>query len=194
MTGRSYLTEVDSGGHPLQEAALLDQVSSLNASYNYTDPGATEFSTINIGGQFWLPQGFLNLQFVKLEADRFQSEQAYTAEIGHSPSNQSLLAVGIISGDFDTIFTARGKLLLNLQSDNPLNLQVTYSHDSQDPNFEFNMDYYVDRTFSVGAFYDNDDLIGLDVQKFITPDIGIGALMQSRGSVDSFGISSAFRF
>lgn len=194
-----YLKNVDTKTGPLAEAAFINQASSINAGYHYSQTDDNQFQgfdgfnvvldndkshTINAGGEFYIPTSMIGLgetlpvtlyaaggaTRTKYESDPYNGYN-YKAEVGIIPNKLpynlgTLLVTAGVAGrhytpDSELDPTVRAKLLTKFYQ-NDINIeahaQFGGSNRSEYGNkyniAGVNVDFYADRTFSVGGGYE----------------------------------------
>ncbi|MDE2420873.1 MAG: putative porin [Gammaproteobacteria bacterium] len=187
-----YFKNVTGNNVPLAEGAFSDRASNVSAGYGYSDStlsGAPDVRVhdFNIAGEFYVPNSDFyasaGLNRPKIEGVA-SNAGAYTLEVGYLPITNLLVAVGVAdtfnTSHNETDPTIRAKYLTQLNS-NFVNLEGGAQFGDHHDSYHLKGDYYLDRTFSIGATYDlttydhldNTYAIGVNARKFVASNISV---------------------
>ena len=213
VDGRYYFNgQVQTRNAPLAEAAFLDRASNVNAHYKYDEIGNSEKHTYGAGVEYFVPNsnfyvnGEIGRQDIEHKYIADNDTTLYTAEVGYLPTPGLLLAVGVKGYDNDHTDgadpTIRAKYVTSLSNGKDINLEASAAFGDLD-EFKIAGDYFLDKTFSVGADYYNNDLndqteFGINARKFFTPQVsvedrvGFGDI--ANNDYNKFGVAAKYRF
>ena len=209
--GTYYFNPVETRNAPLAEAAFLNRASNVNAQVQYSDyDNDTEVTNFNAGVEYFVPNSDFylsgNVGTEKVEIGRFDDDTTlYSAEVGYLPAPGFLIAAGLKGYDNDRDDgvdpTLRAKYVTQLGGKD-VNLEAGASFGDLD---EFNVtgDYFIDKTFSVGADYYSNDLtdrneFGLNARKFLNQQVSVegrvGFGEVGDNDYNKFGVAAKYRF
>ena len=212
VNGQYYFNgQVQTRNAPLAEAAFLDRASNINGHYQYDEIGNSEEHTYGVGAEYFVPNSdfYLNGEIGRrdIEVHRGSNDTTlYSAEVGYLPAPGLLLAVGVKGYDNDATDgadpTVRAKYVTALSNGKDINLEASAAFGDLD-EFKIAGDYFLDKTFSVGADYYSNDIsdtseFGVNARKFFTPQmslegrIGFGDL--GNNDYNKFGVEAKYRF
>ena len=130
----------------------------------------------------------------------------YGAEVGYLAAPGFLVAAGVKGWDNDEDDgvdpTLRAKYVTTLSNGKDINLEAGAAFGDLD---EFNLaaDYFIDKTFSVGADYYNNDVtdrneVGINARKFFNQQVSlegrVGFGEVGNNDYNSFGVAAKYRF
>lgn len=214
-----YLDPVATNRGPLAEAAFINRASSGTLAYNYVQTSIPNTSDLKIQSaegavEYYIPQTNLylsgNVGRTILNVSG-QNTTTYGAELGVLPITNLLLAVGVesarVHSDTTNDPTIRAKYLTQIGM-HTVNLEASaqFGKNTSD-DYRIAGDYYIDRTFSVGADYtlqtekslDNAYSFGLNARKFfaenfsVKVDANVGR-DNNRDHDYGVGVAGAYRF
>ena len=215
INGTYYLDPVQTRNSPLAEAALLDRASNVSAYANFADRGQVDDNRYGVGVEYFVPgsdfyvSGEVSRDEVKRDHPLYGKEKFnttyYGAEVGYLPAPGFLVALGLKGYDNDNDDgvdpTLRAKYVTQMNG-HDVNLEAGAAFGDLD---EYNLaaDYYVDKTFSVGAdYYSNDvtdtDEFGVNARKFFSQQVSlegrVGFGKAGGNDYNSFGVAAKYRF
>ncbi|WP_374665130.1 putative porin [Acinetobacter sp.] len=215
VNGTYYFNPVQTRNAPLAEAAFLDRASNVNLHATFADRGDIDDNTYGAGVEFFVPNSdfYLGADISKNElelstpAGKHDFDTTYySAEVGYLPAPGFLVAAGVKGYDNDKDDgvdpTIRAKYVTTLSNGQDINLEAGASFGDLD---EFNLaaDYFIDKTFSIGADYYNNDLtdqseVGINARKFFNQQVSlegrVGFGEVGRNDYNSFGLAAKYRF
>ena len=212
VDGTFYFKPVQTRNAPLAEAAYLDRASNVKAQYQYDDVGNDKVHNYGVGVEYFVPNsdfyvsGSVGRQDLKLKNARDFDTTLYSAEVGYMPAPGFLVAVGAKGYDNDhkdgVDPTIRAKYVPTLSNGKDINLEAGGAFGDLD---EYNLaaDYFIDKTFSVGADYYHNDLTdnkewGINARKFFTEQVSLEGRVGFGDVADndykSFGVAAKYRF
>lgn len=213
LRGTYYFNPVKTDGHVLGEAAFMERASNISlgaarTTYEQSDRPYTiydqEYTSENYTarGEWYLPG---NLFYVAAGVTRYESsfgsENTWSASLGVTPVEGLL-----ISSDFyedqevDENWNLNAKYVTDgLGSTLAITSRYNYS-DLGDDMLTLGLDYYLDRTFSIGI--ERSEYLGgetphnilLRTRKFVTDRWSLSAYYGDTDYAESFGISTSLRF
>ena len=215
VNGTYYFNPVQTRNAPLAEAAFLDRASNVSAAINYADRGDVDSTRYGIGAEYFVPNSDF---YLSGNVSRHDSERDtpfgtidndttyYGAEVGYLPAPGLLIAAGLKGYDNDNDDgvdpTLRAKYVTTLSNGKDINLEAGAAFGDLD---EYNLaaDYFIDKTFSIGAYYYNNDLtdtneFGVNARKFINQQVSlegrVGFGEEGNNDYNSFGVAAKYRF
>lgn len=212
LNGTYYFNPVQDKNAPLAEAAFVNRASNVSVGANFADRGNVDDNTYGAGVEYFVPNsdfylgGNISQNEVSVDgSNRDFDTTYYAAEVGYLPVPNLLVAVGVKGYDNDVDDgvdpTIRAKYVTQLGGKD-VNLEAGASFGDLD---EFNLaaDYYLDKTFSVGADYYTNDItdqseFGVKARKFVNQQtslegrIGFGEV--GSNDYNSFGVAAKYRF
>ncbi|SPL70605.1 hypothetical protein KPC_1783 [Acinetobacter stercoris] len=211
VDGTYYFNPVQTRNAPLAEAAFLDRASNVNAHYNYSEIGDDEVSKYGAGIEYFIPNsdfyvsGNIGRQDIDFDRGGDLDTTLYGAEVGYLPVPGFLVALGVKGYDNDNDNgvdpTLRAKYVTQIGGKD-INLEAGAAFGDLD---EYNLaaDYFIDKTFSVGADYYNNDLtdnneFGINARKFFNQQVSlegrVGFGEVGNNDYNRFGIAAKYRF
>lgn len=210
--GTYYFNPVQTRNAPLAEAAFLDRASNVKAQVQYQDyDNNLEVTDYGAGIEHFVPNSdfYMSGNVSNQNVDYGIADDDttyYSAEVGYLPAPGFLLAVGAKGYDNDhddgVDPTIRAKYVTQMGGKD-INLEAGASFGDLD---EYNLaaDYYIDKSFSIGAdYYSNDltdrDEFGINARKFFTPQVSLEGRVgfgETAGNNDynTFGVAAKYRF
>lgn len=194
VSATGYLDNVSTRNGPLAEAGFINHASNGTLHYDYTQAKQNGFDDLKtqelgINAEYYVPQSILYLSANAARTDYNVHNADFTtygAEIGVLPIPNLLVAIGVASIDTDTYTdndpTIRAKWLAQLSTGNAVNLEGHARFGDKSDGYGVKADFYLDRTFSIGAGYDtlsikgvNDDpyQVNINARKFVTQDFSV---------------------
>jgi len=198
--GTYYFAPVDVKDYPLAEAAFMNRASNVNAAVGYGKNNDVKVTTLGAGIEYYVPDSdfYASADAARAEVKNGNvkaSDNLYSAEVGMLPMPNLLIAVGVAGNSDNTDPTLRAKYVYKVGA-NDVNLEANASFGDLD-QFGIGADYYIDRTLSVGAAYNddgNEDSFGIRARKFVTQDVSIQGSVDFGSDVNVFGVSGTYRF
>lgn len=215
VNGTYYFSPVQTRNAPLAEAAFLDRASNVKAHATFADRGDVDDNTYGAGVEYFVPNSDFyvsgdisrnNLE-EKTPAGKVDHDTTYyAAEVGYLPAPGFLVAAGVKGYDNDKDDgadpTIRAKYVTQLSNGKDINLEAGASFGDLD---EFNLaaDYFIDKSFSVGADYSSNDLkdqseFGINARKFFNQQVSlegrVGFGEVGNNDYNSFGVAAKYRF
>ena len=215
VNGTYYFNPVQTRNAPLAEAAFLNRASNVNAHATFADRGDVDDNTYGVGIEYFVPNsdfyvsGDVSRNNVEVDTPFGTVDNDttyYGAEVGYLPAPGFLVAAGVKGWDNDEDDgvdpTLRAKYVTTLSNGKDINLEAGAAFGDLD---EFNLaaDYFIDKTFSVGADYYNNDVtdrneVGINARKFFNQQVSLEGRV-GFGEVDdndynSFGVAAKYRF
>ncbi len=220
VSATGYLDNVSTRNGPLAEAGFINHASNGTISYNYAQSKQNGFDDLKtqdlgINLEYYVPQSILYLSANAARTDINVHDADYTtygAEIGVLPIPNLLVAVGVASVDTNTHTdndpTIRAKWLAPLSNGNAINLEGHARFGDNSDAYGVKADFYLDRTFSIGAGYEtlsikgvNDDpyQVNINARKFITHDFSVAVTASTGKTIDKdnvygVGLNGVWRF
>ncbi|WP_180057941.1 putative porin [Acinetobacter sp. YH12227] len=216
VDGTYYFNPVQTRNAPLAEAAFLNRASNVNAHATFADRGDVDDNTYGVGAEIFVPNSdfYLSGNVSQNETERFNvlgqkydfDTTYYAAEVGYLPAPGLLIAAGLKGYDNDNDDgvdpTLRAKYVTTLSNGKDINLEAGAAFGDLD---EFNLaaDYFIDKTFSVGADYHNNDItdkseFGINARKFFNQQVSlegrVGFGEVGNNDYNSFGVAAKYRF
>ncbi|UZJ43487.1 putative porin [Marinimicrobium sp. C6131] len=226
VSGTYYFSPVETRDHPLAEAAFLERESNLSVRHSRIDRSSQDQEIVDdfgsytilgtdattdrtdISAEFYVPG---DLFYVGLTARRFDydsdspfsSDTTWNASLGLTPV-EGLLVYSTFYEDqeLDENWNLNAKYVFDHFGPS-LAVQANYDYDdfAQD-SLALAVDYYIDRTLSVG--YQRSEGVGsgpklidgnqLRIRKFFTDRWSLSGFYQDLGELDGFGVEATVRF
>jgi hypothetical protein len=205
ISGTFHFNNVKTDSHPLAEAAFLERSNNVMLMRGKTEyRNHVDVTSSYAVAEFYIPQAMLYVAPVYFYSD-------YNYEIGRRTSVNDwgayvglTLAEGLrIStlwmDDADYEFNLQMKYVVDVSASNTINVELDYvkAEDSdEDDAIGVALDFYFDRTFSVGLElgYEEDASFGIRTQKFFTEQFSVLAGFRSYDEYDVWQIGAALRF
>lgn len=201
----AYFAPLSTQGHPLRQAAFLERANSANATFFRFDsaPDVTDVGAINLS--YYVPNSmfYIGGHYTRIDEaeDEFASdyrESNWGLTLGITPAEGLLIstsyrAAPVYAGSLlgrligGGVFSERDSYETNLSAK-----YVTQLRGGKAANFEGGLvqsgesdliflggDYYIDHTFSIGAWIEDYDSAGLDTgygfraEKFFTSQVSV---------------------
>jgi len=212
VDGTYYFNPVQTRNSPLAEAAFLDRASNVKAEYQYDEIGDAEAHRYGVGAEYFVPNSDFYLGgkvsgHDLQDNDDFDNDlTTYAAEVGYLPAPGLLIAAGVKGWDNDRDDgvdpTLRAKYVTTLSNGKDINLEAGAAFGDLD-EYNLKADYFIDKTLSVGADYQNNDLIdrsefGVSARKFINQQVSlegrVGFGEAGNNDYNKFGVAAKYRF
>ncbi|WP_151984605.1 putative porin [Acinetobacter radioresistens] len=215
VNGTYYFNPVQTRNAPLAEAAFLDRASNVSAFATFADRGDVDDNRYGVGAEYFVPNSdfYLSGNVSRQDIERDTpigtvdyDTTYYGAEVGYLPAPGLLIAAGLKGYDNDNDDgvdpTLRAKYVTTLNNGKDINLEAGAAFGDLD---EYNLaaDYFIDKTFSIGADYYNNDLtdsneFGVNARKFINQQVSlegrVGFGEAGNNDYNSFGVAAKYRF
>lgn len=212
VDGKYYFNPVQTRNAPLAEAAFLDRASNVNAHYQYNEIDDNEAHQYGVGAEYFVPNsdfylsGNVNGHDLQDNNNVDNDLTTYGAEVGYLPAPGLLIAAGVKGWDNDRDDgvdpTLRAKYVTTLSNGKDINLEAGAAFGDLD---EYNLaaDYFIDKTFSVGVDYQDNDLrnqneFGVSARKFINQQVSlegrVGFGEAGNNDYNKFGVAAKYRF
>lgn len=208
IDGTYYFNPVQVKNNPLNEAAFLDRASNINGAISYIDYDYSDTTTFGVGIEYFVPNsdfyvsaGIGQVQ-QGIDGEEDFDNTVYNAELGYLPAPGLLIAVGLAGFDNDYADdvdpTLRAKYVTQVGAYD-MNFEAATSFGDVDA-YGLGADLYLDKTFSVGLGYsDNDaegsnDVFSLRAKKFFTQQISLEGSVDFADEGNVFGVRGAYRF
>lgn len=195
VEGKYYLNPVANiSSQPLAEDAFLQRASNVGLVYTRSDEGDSNRTAIN--GEYFFPGMPYYASAAVGRASGNNDGTTYELRGGYLPMPGLLLTVGITDTGDSTDPVLGAKYVGNLGMTNMVHLGARLGLGDED-SVLLEGDYFLDRTLSVGAAYQDigsADLFTLRAEKFLTPEMAVGARFRTADDVNSFGVTGRLRF
>ncbi|MBF7682614.1 putative porin [Acinetobacter sp. B5B] len=211
VNGTYYFNPVQTRNSPLAEAAFLDKASNVNGVARYGNNDGVKNSTYGAGAEYYVPnsQFYVGAGIARNEISTKntfvdQKTTLYNAEVGYLPAPGLLVAVGVQgydvkNGDDGADPTLRAKLVTQMgQHDVNLEARGVFGSNNN-RQYYVGGDYYIDKTFSVGADYTKDksldqDQWGLKAKKFVNPNLSVDGRLGFGDDYNTYTVGASYRF
>lgn len=218
LDGAYYFAPVATDSHVLGEAAFMERASNIRLRYQHTDSENTATTSINYTvdalnaqAEFYLPG---DLFYVGLGATRddweidgpsgfnglSESETTWNTSLGVTPTEGLLVYSNFYEDqDLDENWNLNAKYVTDSLGPT-LAIQSQYRHQPGDDSLSLSLDYYIDRTLSVG-FSRSERLGGstpenyqVRARKFFTDHWSLSGSYNKADDTDGFTIGTRIRF
>lgn len=227
LSGTYYFSPVETRSHPLAEAAFLERRSSVNLNHTRTESSAEDRSiqddnisyiirgndstrdVSNFNAELYLPGDlfYLGVGARRGEVDTGSSSwsnTAWNASLGLTPVDGLLVYSRFFEDqDLDEHWNLNAKYVFD-HFGPTIAVETNYDYDDyMRDRLSVSLDYYIDRTLSVG--YQRTDSVGdgpdnrldghrLDIRKFFGDQWSLSGFYSKSGSFDGVGVEASFRF
>lgn len=185
--GEFHFKEVSTSGHPLEEAGFLEHSSNINASYTDFDNG--ELTTIGLElylNNFYVAPGY---------ADFSEGDGEGFVALGYAADGWRVTTT-VPEEDYEA--NVDFKWVTGLSGETFINLEAGYADggDDLDDILTAGLDYYFDRTFSVGAGIIDQEETDFQVRanKFFTGTVRAGLSFTNSDEADIITVDASIRF
>lgn len=188
LFGEVHFGPVSTSGHPLEEAAYLEQSSNINASYTDFDGG--DITTIEAEiyiNNFYIAPGYV-------DSSIFDDGEGYVA-LGYQTDGGLRVSTTVPEEDYELNLDL--KYVTALANGNFINFEAGYADGGDfEDTLSIGADYYFDETFSLGAAVidEVDTDFEVRVNKFFTGNFRAGLSYTSGDDVDIIMVDASFRF
>lgn len=202
--GQFHFAAVNTDSHPLAEADFLEKSSNLSLLYGFSDfeGGNTDAALAQV--EIYIPSAMLYIapfyEYASISVDGFgsASENDWGTAIGVTPIDGLRIAT-TWSDEEDYELNLEAKYVVKLAGETALNFDLGYqeSPDSEiDDTISGAVDYYFDRSFSVGVELEDsfDTGFGIRTEKFFTNQFHVLARYFTIDDANIWTIGAAFRF
>lgn len=223
LDGVYYLAPVSTDSHVLAEAAFMERASNIQLRYSrldqdanditvtqdglsYTRPGPdSTVDTLGAQAEFYLPG---DLFYVGLGASHWEAEYrnlsdsdtTWNTSLGVTPTEGLLVYSNFYEDqDLDENWNLNAKYVTDSLGPT-LAIQSEYRYQPGDDSLSLSLDYYIDRTLSVG-FRRHERLGGstpenyqINARKFFTDRWSLSGFYSKADDSDGFGIETRMRF
>lgn len=217
VDGTLYFNNVKVGNSPLNEAAFLSRASNVAIDLNHADNDGVTKTSINGGVEYFVPNSNFYLSGA-IEHDRTKVENTngtdkyntYTGEVGYLPIPGLLVTAGVAyldnessntTNDSETSPLLRAKYVTNVGGfDMNFEGRAIFGDDAK--RYNLGTDFYIDKTFSVGASYEgfdgdntnDDDRFGIHAKKFFNPQLSLEGNVGFADEANEYGVRLGYRF
>ncbi len=198
--GEYHFNPVQTRNHPLAEAAYLEESSNVFAVANLQEVGPTDVHAATAGIEYFVPNTIFYAR-AELVVSRYDgegvddSETDWSATAGFSPVGNLLLTTTYVEETgYDANISA--KYVTGLGAGNYLNVEATIWDTDSETFKSLGVDYYLDRTLSVGVLVEDqeDTGVGVRARKFFTPELSGGVSFFNSDANDTLRVDAAYRF
>lgn len=190
--GQVFFGTVNTDAKALREAAFLERKSNVYATYIQEDfeLGDNEDAHL-IGTELYLPKAYLylGLQYISI------NDGDWGATLGVTPMD-GLRITTQYWNDVDYDPNIQVKYVSMLSAEHAINIEFKYYESEGDDTIEAELDYYIDRTFSIGLnvidFGDTD--YTLQTEKFFYDQFSARASYTFSDFEDTWSVGAAYRF
>jgi len=194
-TGTYYFSPVSTNDRPLAEAAFLGRSSFVDASAVRSELGDEKIDIFGASLEYYLPNTMFYGRLGFTYADDYGGDQTnFSGSIGITPLHGLLVTTDFDEDGWDPNATAKYVGKIADRHFYAASVSVT-DPDEGDVDIGVAFDYYLDRTFSIGAgFNDGADVFSVRAEKFFKPDFAVGARAYTGDGTDGFGVRASWRF
>jgi len=186
LFGEVHFKEVSTSGHPLEEAAYLEQSSNVFASYSDFDQGDITL----IGLELYLN----NFYIAPVYVDSSEDDGEGSVALGYS-TNGWRITTTVPEEDYEANIDF--KYVTSLSAGTFINFEAGYEDGGDsDDTITVGGDFYFDKTLSVGAAIINAEETDFEVRanKFFTGKVRAGMSYISSDFADIISIDASIRF
>lgn len=202
--GQYHFAAVNTDSHPLAEADFLEKSNNISLLYAQSDFDGGDSDSALAQVEIYIPSAMLYIapfyEYASFSYDGFgsESENDWGTAIGITPIDGLRIAT-TWSDEVDYELNLEAKYVVKLAGETALNFDFGYQ---KSPDSEFDdtigaaVDYYFDRTFSVGIELEDssDTGVGIRTEKFFTEQFHMLARYFTVDDVNMWTIGAAYRF
>ncbi len=213
-----YFEEVDTGSHPLAEAAFLERKSSINLEFSNVDSltgvvgvdpetGVSSFwqelhthHFLSGSIDYYVPNTILYLgatyKYNRLGSDQDHFSNTWGAIVGVTPLEGLLISTEYWEKAGYTA-NIQAQYVKPLAGENAIRLEGSYyDGDGDEDTLEVGADFYFDRSWSAGvvAVDYSDTSVGLRTRKFFTESLSVAVEYFDIERLYKYQLSASFRF
>lgn len=183
--GEFHFSPVQTRNHPLAEAAFLERSSNVYAAAD------NDFDVLTVGGELYVPDTMFYVGGRVARVDNSGGDDTTLfATLGLTPIDGLRITTEFSEDGYDANISA--KYVTSLGGGNFVNLEGGFYEGDVEDTLTLAGDFYIDRTFSVGAMYADYgfDEFTLRTEKFFNNEVsGNLSFTDSdfRGNVITFG-------
>lgn len=205
VSGRFHFNTVETDSHPLAEAAFLERANSISLAHIQQEIFIVDFKDTHAILELYVPQAMLYIApfYVKSRAESPYGQQSandWGATIGITPIEGIRIST-TWSDESDYELNLAMKYVMNIGDTKAVNLELHFQ-EASDEEFEaddtlgLGLDFYFDRTFSIGAEIRNqeDTAFGIRTRKFFTEQFSLAAGYLTVREQDAWSIGASLRF
>lgn len=165
MHGEFHFAPVQTRNHPLAEAAFLERSTNVYAEAD------NDFDQLTIGGELYVPDTMFYVGGRVTRVDDAADETTLYATLGLTPVDGLLVTTQFSEDGYDANIQA--KYVTSLGGGNFVNLEGGFYEGDVEDTLTLAGDFYIDRTFSVGAMYADYgfDEFTLRTEKFFSSEV-----------------------
>lgn len=202
LIGEVFFAPVKTEGHPLEEAAFLEQASSAELSVVLGSFGQMDTTTTTLGVNFYIPDTIffagaaLKRTTVEIDAlDIDESENDWGVTAGVAPIVGLLITTEYFN-DPGYDFNLHAKYVKALKGETAFNVEAAFQDAEEDNVYTISGDYFFNKKASLGATIVSADETGYGIQgKFFATDaFSVGAEYFTVDDADTIAVEAAFRF
>lgn len=210
VNGKYYINPVQVKDSPLAEAAFLDRSSNVNADITYGNNNDVKDTTYNAGVEYFVPNSNFYVganvgrQETEINDKNANKVNTYGAEVGYLPAPGLLLALGVkgwsdkVSDKDGADPTVRAKYVTVLPNGHDINLEAYGAFGDLD-EYKVKGDYFLDKTFSVGADYYNNDISkrdewGISAKKYFNQNVNLEGRAGFGDNYNTYSVGVNYNF
>jgi hypothetical protein len=161
-----HFAPVQTTNHPLAEAAFLERSTNVYVA------ASEDFDVLSLGGELYIPNTMFYVSADVTRTDFNGSDTTVSGALGVMPIDGLLVRTEFTEDGYDA--NIHLKYVTAIGAVNYLNVEAAYQDTDFDDYLSISADFYIDRTFSVGAGYADEfgtDVFSLRARKFFTNEI-----------------------
>ncbi|MDN3639016.1 putative porin [Simiduia curdlanivorans] len=194
--GTYHWQKVSTQGHPLAEAAFLENVGGLSLNYELSDSGDSDKDAWQVSADYYFDSG---LYLAGRYNTPDEGDDTFGASIGFKPVNGLLLALDADDNGDDIDYAGRVKYVAKLAGDSALGLDAVIAEET----YTLGGDYYFNSAFSLGAdVIINDEadssVLTFEAKYFFAPNVwasaNYGTDVSGDADVSLWGLAAGVRF
>ena len=208
VAGELHFNPVSTATHPLAEAGFLEKSNNFSLSYAQSDAEYVDAEAITGELELYIPQAMLYVApfyvYSSYDAGEFfeGSDNDWGVTAGLTPF-EGFRVTTTWSDEVDYELNFAVKQVVKLSGEQVINAEFEFIKASDEDGFEESddiiqaaLDYYIDRTFSIGVELTNaeDTSYGFRTQKFFTENFSALAAYYTADEFDSWLIGATLRF
>ncbi|MFT7374113.1 MAG: hypothetical protein ACI9T9_002818 [Oleiphilaceae bacterium] len=200
LMGEFFFAPVNTDGHPLKEAAFLEQASSAELFYVSGSASSVDLTITTLGVNFYIPD---TIFFAGAAVART------TLEVGSSDDSENdwgltagvapIVGLLVTTEYFDEAgydFNLQAKYVKALKGETAFNVEASFQDADVDNIYTISGDYFFNKQVSLGANIVSADETGYGIQGkfFATNEFSIGAEYFTVDDADTIAVEAAYRF
>lgn len=200
LIGELYFAQVNTDGHPLEEADFLEKASNVELAYASTSAGPVDSTLATLGVNYYIPDTIFfagaAIARATVEVGSFDdSDTDWGLTAGVTPI-EGLLVTTEYFNEPGYDLNLQAKYVKALAGETAVNVEASFQDAEEDNIFGLSADYYFNQKASLGANILSADETGYGIQGklFVTNEFSIGAEYFTVDSTNAIFLEAGYRF